>query len=697
MATKRFRNEHSPVAIEAVTRMGLAVEADHDNRSSMLEDLRFSHGEQWPAEIKMQRQLDKRPCLTINKTDAMVRQVVNEMRQQRPRCVVHPVGDGADQQAAELREELLRHIQVQSNADLAYDTAADHQVRMGLGFWRILADYIDEESFDQELYIKPVRNPFSVYMDPSAVDPSGCDAEWVIIVDRIKKEEFERRYPNATVQDFTSAGQGDSRDSWSTKEETMIAEYWRCEYIPDTLFKLADGTNQFKSDLPEGKKVGDFVGKTIIIDSRESCKKIIRWSKVTKTQELETAEWRGKYIPIVRVVGNEVVMDGKVVRTGMVNQMIDPQRMYNYWRTQETEFVALAPKAPWLVVEGQIENHEAEWASANIKNRDVLIWKPILDDSGNPTPPPQRIQPSPIPAASVNAAMSASEDIKAVAGMFDPALGAPGQETSGEMVMRRQAQSDKSNFHFYDNLTNSIKTTGLILLDLIPHYYTGTRILRIIGADGSPDFATLNEQTVDGIMNDMSVGRYDVVMETGPGYDTKRQENVDRMMSLIQFMPKLAEVAGDILVGQMDWPGADQLAERLKMANPLASVHDKIPEDIDPKARPIITNLMGQMEQLKQQIQVLTQEKQAKLFGVLEREKAITDREMGKQQAEAEKVKFVQAQENARNTEDNQTWMHETYVKATAGLQEVMIDTAADLKMHRIKDDNRGEPRIGSN
>jgi hypothetical protein len=686
MATKRNSRSGgpSPVAEEAIKRMNIAVEADSGNRAMMLEDLKFSHGEQWPDEIRMQRELDRRPCQTINKTDTFIRSVVNNMRQQRPRIKVHPVADGADQETAAVIEGVFRHIEVQSNADLAYDTAADNQVRMGLGYIRLAAKYVDERSFDQEIYIDRVRNPFSVYFDPSSTQPDGLDAEWVVVVDRIRRDEFKRLYPDASEVDFQPSGSGDASNTWSTREEIMVAEYWRIEYKEDKLFKLANGQTVFKSEVDEGKTVGDFVGDSIIIDERDSCKRVVLWSKVTASQELESREWGGKYIPIIPVYGAENFNNGKIMRYGMVRNLKDPQRMYNYWRTQETEFVALAPKAPWLVAEGQTENHEDEWATANIKNHSTLTWKPVSTEDGQTLPPPQRLAPTPIPQGSVNAAMGASEDLKAVAGMFDPSLGAPGQETSGMMVAQRQQQSDMSNYHFYDNLTRSIRAVGIVMLDLLKVYYTGERVIRIIGEDGNPDTATINHQRADEILNDLTVGRYDVIMETGPGFNTRRQESAASMLMAMQHMPQLGQIAGDLIIGQMDWPGARSIAERLKMANPLAAIQNQVPKDLDPKAQAIVAQLMGQLQQTKQQLQQLQQEKMAKVVGVQEKEKMITDRETMTELAETQRVHMREQAQLERAKLAARTKMIDSQARNATSIQETVIDAQTELDIARL-------------
>ena len=690
------KNRFSSVAEEARARMQLAADADSENRAAAIEDNRFSFGDQWPDAIRMQRQLDNRPCLTINKVDTFVRNVVNNMRQQRPRIKVHPVSDGADQQTAKVIEGLMRHIEVQSNAELAYDTGADHQVRMGKGFWRVLSRYIDEKSFDQELYVERIRNPLSVYYDPSSVSPDGLDCTWCIITDRIRKKDFELRYPDFDLNDFVPSGNGDVQDAWSSKEEIMIAEYWRIEEVPEKLLQLNTGKNIFESEAGGAKKKGDMVGDDMVVDVRDSMKRVVKWSKVTRSQELEKRDWPGRYIPVIPVYGVETIDGGKVIRSGMVRQLKDPQMMYNFWRTQETEFVALAPKAPWLMAEGQDEGYENEWATANIKNHSSLKYKPINDESGQMLPPPQRLQPTAVPAASVNAAMAASEDLKAVAGIFDPALGAPGQETSGTMVARRQGQSDLSNYHFYDNLTRSIRATGIILLDLIPHYYSDERVIRIIGEDGNPDSVTINQQAVDKVLNDLSVGRYDVIMSTGPGYDTKRQEAAEMMLQMTKAIPLISQQAADIIVGQMDWPGAKMLQERLRMANPLAQMQEQIPKDIDPKAQEMIGQLMGQLHQAQQQLQQLNQEKQAKVFGVQEREQAISQREMQlsteREFAETHRLHIREQGENKRAELRAHTELANTEHKDITSMHETIIATNANLEIAHRQALQRGVP-----
>ncbi|QBQ99247.1 portal protein [Paraburkholderia pallida] len=600
-------SDRNAVIIECNENLKTCVEAESHNRAEALNDLKFSAGDQWPTMIQTARELEHRPCLVINKTDSFVRQAVNNMREQRPRITVHAVAGGADKQKANVVAGLMRHIQVKSRADVAYDTAADFQVRMGWGYWRINTRYVREDSFDQEICLARVRNPFTVYFDPSSIEPDGSDAEWCIITDRMRKKKFQRKYPKAKWIDFKNTGAGDDLSDWANGDEIRVAEYFKIEKVPDTLWQLSTGKNVYKSQVKQEDL--DAQGITVV-QERDTVRRRVMWYKMTALEILDKRELPGRWIPVVPVYGAEYDIEGKVIRYGMVRGLQDPQRMYNYWRTSETEVVALAPKAPWLIEENQIEGHEEEWDNANNRSYSHLKYKAVSLE-GTPIPPPIRQQPQGMPAAQVNAAMGASEDMKAVAGMFDPALGAEGQETSGVMVQRRQQQSDRSNFHFYDNLCRSIQHTGQIILDWIPHYYDTQRVIRIIGEDGVPDSVTINQKVTDElgvvqqVLNDVTVGEYDIVIDTGPGYQTKRQENAENMLGLLgtPIGEKVAMVADDIVVRQFDWPGADQIADRLAAANPIAGVESQIPDDVPDQAKALIAHLIAQNKQQAQALQ----------------------------------------------------------------------------------------------
>jgi hypothetical protein len=274
--------------------------------------------------------------------------------------------------------------------------------------------------------------------------------------------------------------------------------------------------------------------------------------------------------------------------------------MYNFWRTSMTESVALAPKAKWLLAEGQDEGHENEWAMANIKSTPVLRYKQ-KDIEGVPAPAPTRLQPEPPPQGIMEAAGAISADLQMVLGVLDPNQ-LPSGNISGKALQGQQNQVDLSNFHFYDNMTRSIRQTGKIILDLIPKIYDTQRVMRIIGSDGQPDMTTINEKDAVGeVLNDVTVGEYDVVMDTGPGFQTKRQQAVESMMPLLTGNAELFNIAGDLVFRNMDFPGADVIADRLAAMNPLAQIDEK--SDIPPEVQMRLAQSEQTIQQLQQQLQ----------------------------------------------------------------------------------------------
>lgn len=660
--------EDDPRIDAAMKFLRLASDADSNNRMEALEDLKFAAGDQWPVEIQNSRNLEARPCLTINKIDSYVRQVTNQQRQQRPRIKVHPVNNEADLKIAKVFEGITRHIEVNSNADTAYDNAFDYAVRMGWGYWRVETDYVREDSFDQEIYIRPIHNPFTVYFDPNSVEPDGSDAEQCLVTEVIPKATFREMYPDADDgSGFTLRATGDSSAEWVMKEDIRIAEYFHIERKATTLVLLSDGTKLYKEDLPDADMM--LAAGVTIISERKTYKKVIKWCKVTSMQVLEEGEWIGSYIPVIPVYGAQLTVEDKRKKFGLVRHAKDPQRMYNFWRTSQTESIALAPKAKWLLAEGQDEGHENEWAQANIKSAPVLRYKQT-DIEGRVAPQPTRLQPEAPPQGIMEAASSINNDLQAVLGIFDPNQ-MPSGNISGKALNGQQQQIDLSNYHFYDNLTRSIKHTGKIILDLIPKIYDSERVMRIIGDDGQPDMVTINQRdAVGSILNDVTVGEYDIVMDTGPGYQSKRIQAVEAMMPLMA-KDELFKIAGDLVFRNMDFPGADIIADRLAASNPLAQIDDK---------SPIPPQVQMQLAQSKQVIEQQQQQLQAMQLEINNRGQVAQIREDG-----ATKRKLMEVTSKAHNTETMaEVKVNDQNTRAITSQNKTEIDAIVQLLLHHM-------------
>jgi len=649
---------------ECATRLKIAMQAEGENRAMAIDSLEFGNGKQWPDDLYNRRRIDKRPSLTINHTNTFIKRVVNNMRLQRPRIKVHAVGEGATKDVADVVAGTIRHIEARSNASIAYDTAGESAVRMGWGYWRVYSEWADEGSFDQELRIAPIRNPFTVYLDPAAVDPAGSDAQWCIITEKMDRQEFRRKYPKMQLQAFTSGAPGDDLADWESQTEIRLAEYYRVQRVEDTLHRMSNGMTLFGSDIRKFKEQLDFQ-KIQSVHSRRSYRQRVEWyrlngSQIADRRTVDKDPLPDKYIPVIRCEGNVLEINGRVIRKGMTPDLMDPARMYNYWRTCETEQIALATKSPWLVAEGQTDGH-SEWDTANTAPHSKLTWKPTTieqpDGSLTPLPPPQQIQGPQVPAGFVQAAQGAMQDLMATAGMpHDKAADMPGSVVSGKALRERAAMSDIGHFQFYDNQTRSISHTGTILLSLIPHYYSTERLQRIIGEDGVPSMVTINqrEQPPPGapqgqgggaepgqpqqpqppqvdpailkVKNDMTVGRYDVVMDTGPGYETKRLEAAESMIDLMKtpLGEMAAKVGADLILRNLDFPGADDLADRM-MPMSEQGMKDKM-ESLPKDARGVVMSLYQNLQHAQQVIQALTAEKKARSDVAQMRETGATER-----------------------------------------------------------------------
>jgi hypothetical protein len=567
-------------------RMNIAISAYSESREDELDDLRFYAGSpdnhwQWPADVLATRgavqgqSINARPCLTINKLPQHVRQVTNDQRQNRPSGKVIPVDDNADVEVAEIFDGMVRHIEYISDADVAYDTACENQVAYGEGYIRILTEYCSDDSFDQDIKIGRIRNSFSVYMDPLIQDPCGADAKWCFITEDITKDEYHRLYPDASpANTLQSLGVGDqSLAQWMNEKTIRIAEYFYIDYDRATL-NLYPGAATAFDGTPEDKSLRALYDKPV--KSRTADRRKVKWCKINGFEVLEEQEWAGKYIPVVRVVGNEYEVDGRIHVSGLVRNAKDAQRMYNYWVSQEAEMLALAPKAPFIGYGGQFEGYENNWKTANTQNWPYLEVNPdVTDGAGNMLPLPQRAQPPMASSGLLQAKMGASEDIKATTGQFDASLGMQGNERSGKAILARQKEGDTGTYHYVDNLARAVRNVTRQLVELIPKIYDTERIARIIGEDGESSMVKINpdqQEPVKKIMNpegvviekiyNPSVGKYDVCVTTGPGYATKRQEALEAMAQLLQGNPQLWQVAGDLFVKNMDWPGAQEMAKR---------------------------------------------------------------------------------------------------------------------------------------
>jgi hypothetical protein len=638
---------------EALDRYDYGREVDGPNRKAARDDWDFAvNMNHWPPDAKKARK--GRPIVTVDKLSAFLHQVTNDQRQNRPAIKIRPFDDLADKQTAKVLQGLIRHIEYCSRAHIAYDTSYDHAVTCGIGFFRVLTKYkAGSRSSDgeQDLYIQRINNWDSVILDPDHQEPDGSDAAWAFIEDEMDLDAFKEAYPEADPASWNSESFTTSQKKWVKKDKVKVAEY----------FKVID---------PDG-------------DRR------VKWYKLCAGQVLEERDWPGKHIPIVVVYGEEKFFEGKRVYQGLVRRAKDPQRMYNYWASVYTEIVSRAPKAKWVGTLKQFEGLEKYWANANT---DDTAFLPYNTDPQAPGAP-QRQGGIEVPAGIVQGLMQASEDLKAVTGIFDASLGSRGNETSGKAIMARQREGDTANYHFLDNLTTSIQHLGRILIDLIPKIYDTARIVRILGEDGKEELVGINFppqdqiidpdilemlQSIETVITDLSVGQYDVVVDVGPAYATKRQEESEKLLSMLQSVPMIGNVAPDLVVKTVDIEKGDEIAERLRRALP-----PNLTQEMGPDGKPVQGAPNPEMMAAQQQMQAM-QAEMAQMAEALKEAQAGTQEKAIERETKLTEAQIKAQTEMTKAQSAERVAMIELEAARVAAIPDPAIQEAEDVKTQQV-------------
>lgn len=571
---------------QARERAAYAVTCWKHNFDAAQEDIRFLAGDQWPESVRKERDDEGRPCLTLNKLPQYLDQVIGDQRQNRPAIHVHPVEDDkttmgklpniagtADYSLSEVYESLIRNIEYTSKAESHYDRAFQHALEGGFGWLRVLTKYSREDTFDLDLCISAVHNRFAVLLDPDAKEPDYSDAEWGFIAELIPEKEYKKRYPGKAVGDLSDAERSDF-SWWRDKEGVRVSEYFYREPANRTLLLLSDGRTVYEDEVKDvlDELERDF-GVTVVRKRKVKTYKV-KWRKITAYDILEGEEkggidWPGCTIPIVPVLGKDITLGDRTYYRGLIRFAKDAQRMHNYWMTAATERVALAPKAPFVGPAEAFEGYEQIWKTANSQNHAYLPYNAIPGVDR-----PQREMPPNMPAAELQLALSATDEMKQTVGLYDASVGAEGPEISGRAILARQRQGDRGTFTYIDNLSKSIARIGQILIELIPKIYDSERVLRLRFEDGEGDWVQINQTVIDEetgkevLVHDISAGKYDVTVKSGPSYQTQRMEAADSLMQFVQAVPAAGAVISDLIAQNMDWPGAKEIAKRLKKITP---------------------------------------------------------------------------------------------------------------------------------
>lgn len=580
---KLFPKSKDGILRQAKDRFERCEKWESSTRKAFLNDVKFANadsdnGYQWPDKLKQNRDVDQRPNLTINKTRQHNLQIKNEAKQNKPSIKFRPTGGGATYDSAEILESIVRHIEYISKATNAYGTAVSFQVDGGIGYLRVVTDYLDQETFDQDIFIRGVRDPLTVYLDPDAQEPDKSDGRFGFVFDDMPKDEFKHAYPKyAAAAGQAALGKG---DGWCDADHVRVCEYFRLIEKSDKLVALPGPDGNKK--LYKKSELDNEVHKAIVDDptyeARDITYNVVEWNLIVGNQVVETKTWPGKYIPIVPVIGEETVINGILDRKGHTRNLKDAQRMLNYWSSAAVEQVALQGKSPYIAPAKAIEGYETYWMSANTVNHSVLPYN-AMDDDGNKIDAPTRARPPEMAQAYVEGLAMSREQMMEVSGQYQSSMGKESNERSGKAINARQSQGDNATYHFVDNFATALRHVGVIILDLIPKVYDTQRVIQIMAEDGKESEITIDPNAqqaflakqqgdVQQILFNPNVGKYAVQADVGPNYATKRQEGFNAFSQIITQAPDTLHLIGDLMFKNADFPGADKIAERLQRLVP---------------------------------------------------------------------------------------------------------------------------------
>lgn len=626
---------NDPVVKEAKERYKLATAYWEKQWSLMADDFKMCNPDsQWSDELKSLRAATGRPVYATDRINSIVSQIVNSQRDNRPDIIVTPISGDSSEDSAKIRQGMIKGISADSKSDLARDRAYEDMVRGGLGFYRVVTEY-EKNSFDQVIKVEEIMNPFSVVIDPGFKKSDASDITYAFITSTMGEEEFKKTYPDANISQMSSWANLAYKDPlWYSvdSKSAVITEYFTIDKQTHTLCLMPDGTVLDKNLLTD-----DMLDQ--IEAERDEDISVVKWYKIAGEEILEQTTWPGDSIPIICVLG-EFLLDeksGKKLYSGVVRRISEEQQMLNIARTSAIEMIAAAPKAPWVGPNGFMGDRKSDWAEGNPRNLTALEYE-VEDGMGNPLPPPTRnIQEPPIQGIMMFT-QSVENDIKSSINMYDPNMGAEISNQSGIAIQRLQQQGSVANFHYSDNMSRALRVEGSILLDLIPKIYTSKRVVRIIDAEEKHKQITVNGQGSEDEVGvepdlegnipvyDLTTGRYDVAVVSGPSYQLQKQQNIDKLMNYATQNPEMMQVAGDLIIKEMDTPLANQISKRIAKTIP--------PNLTDEKLDNLPVTVQQRLAQDQQMIQELTK--------ALEQETQLADKEQNriKQSMELENLKM---------------------------------------------------------
>jgi len=547
--------------------MAAAQEADHDNREKAREAHLFCDKRDGQWEPYWWTNNVGKPRYTFDMVNPIVDQVAAEIEQADFDIKVSPMSGPASKETAMVIDGLVRNIEALSRAKDIYINAGRGMATAGYDGWMVSHKYNDPLSFDQDLVIEPVANFIDrVWFDPAAYLQDKSDAQYAFLLHAMSVQEYVKKYPEGSQTSVSIDREGDAY--YDKGQVVVIGQLFYVEQEACDLVLMSNGAVYTVDD--DFKKVRDDLTVLGITEvrTRKAYKTKVCSRFFDQTDWLEDDDDTIFHrIPIVPVYGNFKIVENKTIYWGVVEKLLDPQRVLNYSLSREIEEGALAPRAKYWMTLTQAAGHEDALATLNTNSDPVQFYNV---DPENPGAPMQQ------GGAQVNPGLrTISESMRQIigqtAGMFAASMGDNPGLQSGVAIESLQAKGDNGTIKYFRALVAAISATGDILVKAIPKVYDAQRTVRLLYEDGSTEMQVLNEPIIDQqtgeivTLNDLTKGQYSVACRAGPSFRNRQQETIETIIEIAKVDPSIIGMAGDILLNAIPTSAATQIGERKRL------------------------------------------------------------------------------------------------------------------------------------
>ncbi len=579
----------------AIKNFQSAQQAVQSQRDAAREDLAFVAGIQSNGMASSEDDYD----ITVPLLGPFLSQITAEARTKNPAIKVVPVSTDANADTAAIYSGLIRHIEQKSRASEAYQQALWYAAASGEGYMFLSTDYMTG-SWDQEICIEACDNPEKVFLDPNHVQKDGQDAEWGFVISDIAKDTYKRKYSDTKLSELIDTNSWtllSLPNDWVNTDTIRIAKYWVKDYKLRKIWSVQDPITLEHKDVYV--KPGDDV---ILLrkNPREEYEVTVHAYVINAYEVIQHTIWAGPSLPIFKVVGETFSVGGQRVQYGAVRQSKGTQRRYNFAVSRQTEMIDMAPKSGWVITEKQMGNNADIWTDSNRRNFGALPW---TFEAGNTTPPFRGGGLDMSAFQGVTTTLSqALDDLKFQFGLGVNNFGDQSGPISGVAQDGRTDQASRTTYRYFDNFLYTLAGMGRHITKLVPKIYDTDRVIRIVKPDSEEQMVAVNSISNNN-RYDLSAGDYDVVVETGPAYSSKREATHAALGEIQTVLPDAP--IGDLWAGTIDDPIGRIVAKRIKATYPpeVIAASEDANDDMAPKE--LLTKAQQQLAQTTQQLQQL--------------------------------------------------------------------------------------------